>query len=195
VPPVEAYAARHLEVEPTVAGASEPAPRSTTSSPGTTAAPATTTTTAADEPTFTPVAEADLDAMGTPSELTGDFQRMKGFQSTDGAMHLLYSDGTLVVSEYEQVGVLAWDRMPAGTTVVVDGIRAWTMVSDVEEVMVFERGPVVYTVVAQKTQSTHDEMVELAVELPQGSDPSMLERFRTSCRSMAARFSMGTSEP
>jgi hypothetical protein len=154
-----------------------------------------TSTTSAPDTEFAPVADAELDAMGTPSELTGDFQRMKGFQSTDGAMHLLYSDGTLVVSVYEQVGVLAWDRMPAGTTVVVDGIRAWTMVSDVEEVMVFERGPVVYTVVAQKTQSTHDEMVELAVELPEGSDPSMLERFRTSCRSMAARFSMGTSEP
>ena len=189
VPPVQAYAARHLEMEgDTAVPAGAPGPSTT--------APATTTTTeATPETEFAPVPDAELDAMGMPTQLTGDFRRMSGYQSPVGAVHLVYSDGRLMVSVYEQPGVVAWDRMPAGTMVEVDGMTAWTMVDDDEEVMVFERGPVVYTVVAAVTSDAHDEMVGMAVELPEGSDPSMFDRFRTSCRSVAARFSMSTAEP
>jgi len=184
VPPVEAYAARHLEMDPIVASTPvEPATTTTTTS-----APASTST-------FEPVPDAELDAMGTPAELTGQFHRMSGYQSTVGAVHLVYSNGALMVSVYEQPGTVAWDQMPAGTMVQVDGIKAWTMVGDAEEVMVFERGPVVYTVVAKTTSGAHDEMMEMAVELPEGTDPTMFDRFRTSCRSVAARFAMGTTEP
>jgi hypothetical protein len=190
VPPVAAYAERHLEMEPVAA--TRPAPPATS-------AP-TTTSTAAPPPTvttddFAPVADAELDAMGTPATLMGEFRRMSGYQSGDGAMHLVYSDGTLMVSVYEQPGVLAWDRLPSGTMVQVDGQQAWTMVGDAEEVMVFERGPVVYTVVAQITNEAHDDMVAMAVELPDGTDPSVFDRFRDGCRSVVARFSMGTAEP
>lgn len=180
VPPVAAYAARHEQMDP---GEAPP--------PG----PTTTTTTTAADTSFTPVPDAELDAMGTPAQLSDDFRRMSGYQSPVGAMHLVYSDGTLMVSVYEQPGTVAWDQLPSGTMVQVDGLKAWTAATPAEEVMVFERGPVVYTVVAKATADTHDEMMEVAVELPEGSDPSMLDRLRTSCRSVTARFSMGASEP
>ena len=188
VPPVAAYAERHLEMEPISATSEAPAPTTTTSTAAAAAAPD-------DDMGFAPVPDAELDAMGMPTELSGAFHRMSGYQSTDGAMHLVYSDGDLMVSVYEQVGVVAWDRMPTGDMVQVEGQKAWSMVGDDEEVMVFERGPVVYTVVAQVTSDAHDDMMAVAVELPDGSDPSMFDRFRTSCRSVAARFSLGTAEP
>ena len=186
VPPVAAYAERHLEMEPIAA---------TTEAPATTTTTSTTAAAPSDDMDFAPLPDAELDAMGTPAELSGAFHRMSGYQSSDGAMHLVYSDGDLMVSVYEQVGVVAWDRLPTGTMMQVEGQKAWTMVGDDEEVMVFERGPLVYTVVAQVTSGAHDDMMAMAVELPEGTDPSMFDRFRTSCRSVAARFSMGTTEP
>jgi hypothetical protein len=184
VPPVAAYAERHLEMDApeeveTVALATEPV--------------ASTDPAAAD---FEPMAAGDLDAMGAPEQLADGFERMSGYQNPTGALHLVYSDGTLMVSVYEQVGEVAWDRLPAGEVVQVgDDLRAWTMVGDLEEVMVFERGPTVFTVVATVDRGAHDEMVEMAEVLPPGSNPSMLDRFRSGCRSVAARFSMGTTEP
>lgn len=184
VPPVEAYAARHAEMD--AASTDDPPP----------ADPATTTTTSdPDMAAFEAVPESELDAMGTPAELTGEFRRMAGYQSPVGAVHLVYSDGAVMISVYEQVGDLSWEELPDGTMMQVDDVTAWTSADDHDEVMVFERGAVVYTVIAESASDAHDEMVALAVELPEGSDPSMFDRFRTSCRSVAARFSMGVAEP
>jgi len=176
VPPVVAYASRHLEMDPT-------------------AEPSSFTEPATEPMDFDPVPDDTLDAMGAPVVLTGEFHRMSGYKSDDGAMHLVYSDGNLMVSVYEQVGVVAWDRLPDGDMTEVGGSPAWMMAGDAEEVMVLERGTMVYTVVAQRVGGAHDEMVEMAVELPAAADPSMVDRFAGTCRSVAARFSMGTSEP
>lgn len=176
VPPVAAYASRHMEMDPT-------------------AEPASVTEPASEPMDFAPVPDDTLDAMGAPVVLTGEFHRMSGYQSDDGAVHLVYSDGTLMVSVYEQVGIVAWDRLPDGDMTEVGGSPAWTMAGDAEEVMVLERGTMVYTVVAQRAGGAHDEMVAMAVELPAPGDPSLVDRFAGSCRSVAARFSMGTSEP
>jgi hypothetical protein len=66
---------------------------------------------------------------------------------------------------------------------------------DDEEVLVFERGPLVYTVVARASSGSSEEMVDIATELPAAADPSMVDRIREGCNSVAARFSMGTSTP
>lgn len=175
-PPVAAYAARHLEMDP--------------------AAQTVAATEPATEPMdFAALPDDTLDEMGAPVVLTGEFRRMSGYKSDDGAMHLVYSDGTLMVSVYEQVGDVAWDRLPDGDMTEVAGSPAWTMVGAAEEVLVLERGAMVYTVVAQRTGETHDEMVEVAADLPMAAEPSLVDRFGSSCRSVVARFSMGTSEP
>ena len=175
-PPVAAYAARHLEMDP--------------------AAPTDAATDPATDPMdFAAVPDDALDEMGAPVELTGQFRRMSGYKSDDGAVHLVYSDGTLMVSVYEQVGDVAWDRLPAGDMTEVAGSPAWTMVGDAEEVMVLERGAMVYTVVAQRTGDAHDDMMEVATDLPMAEEPSLVDRVGTSCWSVAARFSMGTSAP
>lgn len=176
VPPVEAYAARHLEMDPISSTTPATAPE-------------------ADAAAFTPVDDGELDAMGAPDDLADGFERMSGYQGSDGALHLVFSDGAVMVSVYEQVGEVAWDRLPSGTMSQMGETKVWTMVGDAEEIMVFERGMAVYTVVADVDTDAHDEMVELATDLPPGADPTMVDRLRSGCRSVVARFSMGATEP
>lgn len=177
VPPVEAFAQRHVQMDPATAGSgTEPSPDQ--------------------GPTdFTPMAADQLDEMGAPAELAGQFRRVSGYRSGGTrTLHLMYTDGTVMVSVYEQTGLVSWESLPGGTMVQVDGAPAWTSERDREAVMVVERGPIVYTVIAQMSPDSHDEMVALADGLPAAADPSLVDRAANGCRSVAAQFSLGMSD-
>ncbi len=177
VPPVAAFADRHVQMDPTTAASG--------------AGPQTADPASGD---FTPVPADELDDMGAPAELAGQFHRVSGYQSGGTrTVHLVYSDGHVMVSVYEQAGLVSWDRLSGGTMVDLDGEPAWTSERDQEAVMVVERGPVVYTVIAQKSSASQDEMTALAGALPTAEDPSLVDRAGNGCRSVATQFSLGLS--
>lgn len=212
VPPVQAFAARHDEMmaapplpgpdgstSPTTQVTSTTGPAATSSLPIET----TTTTTApasaeAKAMAFAPMAPADLATMEAPytapPSIGGALSRMAAYHSVPGhddgggVLHLMYTDGTAVISVYEQEGAVRWDALPAGTSMTVGGDPAWAMRSGTDEVVVLARGPIVYTIVAT---APHDLMMSAATELPRPADASMPERAQAACRTMVVRFGFG----
>ena len=164
VPPVSAYAERHLAmVDP---AASSPAPSS-----------------------FTPVPAAELDQAGAPAHLAEGFDRMGGYHTTDGVMHLMYEKGDEVVSVYVQRGRVAWDGLPANGTMATLGTdTGWEMDGPAEDVVVVERGSMVYTVVAT---DGHDGMMDVLHSMPEPPAPPMMDRVRDACHRIVERVGLG----
>lgn len=212
-PPVHAYAARHdqMMAAPPLPGAD---PSSTTSTapsttevpvPGGTApSPSTTLPGVAEAQamSFAPVAPAALDTMDAPfvapaSIGTGALSRMAAYRSTaapgagtapGGVLHVMYTDGTAVISVYEQAGAVEWDALPAGTSMTIDGDPAWMLRRGTDEVVVVARGAMVYTIVAT---APHEMTMDMADELPRAAAASMPERAQAACRTMVVRFGFG----
>jgi len=213
-PPVQAYAARHDEMmaAPPVPGAD---PTSTTTAapsttvvpgPGGTVEPTSSSTTApgaaeADAMAFAPMPAAALDTMDEPFAApatmgNGTLSRMAAYHSTadadaagsGGVLHLMYTDGTAVISVYEQAGAVRWDALPAGTNLTIGGDQAWALRRGADELLVVARGAIVYTIVAT---APHDMTMAMADELPRTPDASMPERAQAACRSMVGRFGLG----
>ncbi len=184
-PPVNAYAERHMHM---VAPAADPATVPGTE-PGMTA-PAPTVP-AASRPgaeSFTAMPADDLDRHGVPAVLVTGYRRMGGYVGDGGVMHLMYTNGAVVVSVYEQSGSVAWDALPAaGTRMQVGSMPAWDMSSDREEVLVVERGTTVYTLVAV---DAHDAMVGVVTAMPEPPAPSMADRAHQASRTVVSSFGL-----
>jgi hypothetical protein len=197
VPPVNAYAERHMHMitpaaTQTPGGASPTDPpragSSTTIAPaaGSAVLPPVTSARPTTGGTFAAVAAGDLDRMGAPAQVGGSYTRMGGYQSDAGVLHVMYSNGAVEISVYEQSGTVAWDALPSsGSRLSVGGDDAWAMNSDREEVMVVERDTTVYTVVAV---GGHDEMMAVVQALPDPPPPSMVDRAHQACRSVVEHF-------
>lgn len=169
VPPVEAYAARHASM----ADGTAPAP----------AAPSA----------FTPVAPAELDRVGAPAHVDAGYDRMGGYHTTDGVMHVMYEKpgSADVVSIYVQRGQVSWEALPAGGAMMPMGAAgpdpAWEMDGPAEDVMVVERSSMVYTIVAVD----HAGMMDVLQAMPPPPAPSMMDRVRQACRSVVERVGLG----
>lgn len=206
VPPVQAFAARHDQMVSAHGGANIPPVAPATTSPATTP-PGTTplatsavTASAANNLQFDPLPAPMLDTMAAPytappSMVGGTVVRTFGAHTSSGVVHLMYADGTLLTSIYEQPGSVVWDRLPAGgKKMTVAGDAAWTMelpsttAVPIDEVVVLVRGPIVYTVV---TSEPHDEMMAMVGELPRAPDPSVTDRASAACRAVVVRFGFG----
>lgn len=174
VPPVQAYADRHLAM-------TGPNPDGTTN-------PGTSTLSA-----FTPVSPTELDQAGAPAEVGAGYDRMGGYHTADGVMHVMYEqpsdpDPAHVVSVYVQRGHVSWDALPkAGRMAPVGADQAWQMDGPDEDVVVVERGTMVYTVIAA---DSHDGMMDVLHALPPPPAPSVVERVRQACRSIIERVGL-----
>jgi hypothetical protein len=202
VPPVNAYAERHMHMITPPEASPGPGTTSTTASgTGTSAAapttkvPAVNTGTVVQPPasaerangsgSFNAVPPGDLDHLGAP-EHVDSYKRMGGYQSDRGVLHVMYSNGDIEISIYEQPGTVAWESLPtSGTRMRVGDSDAWSMRSGTEEVMVVERGTTVYTAVAI---GGHDEMMSVVQAMPPPPPPSMMDRARQACRSVVEQF-------
>lgn len=96
-----------------------------------------------------------------PAELPSGFERMAGFESPDGTMHVVYTHDDMAVSVYRQEGTVDWAALPAdGTAMEMEGDPAWLHTTETpigtEEIMVLQQGDTVYTFVAAVP---HDAMV------------------------------------
>ncbi len=196
-PPVNAYAERHMHmVAPTpdpaagggtIAGSAPATTGGSGSVPGSVAPPLTVPSSALPgSESFQAMPAAELDGHGIPAQLTTGYRRMGGYIGDGGVMHLMYTNGTVVVSVYEQSGTVAWDALPtAGTRSQVGSMPSWDMSSDNEEVMVVERGTTVYTLVAV---AAHDEMIDVVMAMPEPPAPSMAERAQQASHTVVASF-------
>jgi hypothetical protein len=198
VPPVNAYAERHMHMitpaptqGPSGASPADPRPGGSLPSagsvtPGSAVLPPVTSARSTTGGSFDAVPAADLDRMGAPAQVGGTYTRMGGYQSDAGVLHVMYSNGKVEISVYEQSGTVAWDALPSsGSRLSVGGDDAWAMNSDREEVMVVERDTTVYTVVAV---GGHDEMMTVVQALPDPPPPSMVDRAHQACRSVVEHF-------
>lgn len=141
--------------------------------------------------TFDPMPATELDAMGAPPAMSHDMTRLAGYHGPDGVVHLMYGNGTVTLSVFEQVGTVAWDQLPAaGQTMQVGGDPAWAMNMGGEEILVVARGSMVYTVVMA---APLDVASTMATELPPAPAPSLLDRAQSACRSVVDRFGLTPS--
>jgi len=200
VPPVNAFAERHMHM---ITPAS--APSRTTTLPGTVGSslpsvpgsPGVATPGTVVQPpahadggsaggSFDAVSAAELDQMGAPPQVAGGYKRMGGYQSDAGVLHVMYTNGTVEVSVYEQHGTVAWSSLPtSGTRMRVGDDDAWAMTNNGEEVVVVERGTTVYTAVAV---SAHDDMMNVVQALPPPPPSTVADRARQTCRSIVEHF-------
>ncbi len=103
----------------------------------------------------------------------------------DGVAHLLYSDGLLTVSVFQQPGTIAWDALPAGgSRVEVDGVAAVQYRTTVGTATVWARDGIVYTTVSDAPEH---EVAELAASVSGGRQDNRLARF---ARAVLAPFEL-----
>lgn len=177
VPPVNAYAERHLSMmEPPAPVGGPGGPGGTTSTTGGVASPV------ADPSGFAPVAATELDQAGAPARLDTGYDRMGGYHNAAGVMHVMYEKSDRVISIYLQRGRVSWDALPAqGKMATVDSVTAWEMDGPADDVMIVERGSMVYTIVAV---NSHDGMIDVLQAMPAAPAPSMMDEVRQTCRSI-----------
>ncbi len=172
VPPVEAFAARHEQMAAEPAAARAPV--------------ATTTTPVRGMASFNPMPAEHLDVMA-PAEMDR-YRRIAGYQAGD-VVHVVYSDGTFVVSIYEQPGTVIWSGLPAGDRMTIGRDPAWTTKRGQGEILVIERRSMVFTMIAS---APHEEMMEMAAAMPaRATQPGLGERVRRACEQFVDSFGLG----
>jgi hypothetical protein len=131
-----------------------------------------------------------------PESLDSVYDRV-GVYDDGEVVQVLYSDGAVGVSLFEQQGSLDWAALPdGGEEVDVDGTRAWTRTTPgtdggpAETVLVVPKGAVVYTLVSE---GSREELIALAESLPDTEPFSLSERAGRNFRELARRFGLGTS--
>lgn len=103
----------------------------------------------------------------------------------DGVAHLLYSDGLLTVSVFEQPGTIAWETLPAGgSPAEVDGVAAVQYRTAVGTATVWARDGIVYTTVSD---APAHEVAELAESVSGDRQDNRLARF---ARAVLAPFEL-----
>jgi hypothetical protein len=182
VPPVNAYADRHLDMMDGVGGSISP-----NSTPADSAAPSPSSTDpSTTDPAFTPLGAGELDAMGVPAHVASGYERMGGYAGDGGVTHIMYAKGTLVISVYQQPGLVEWSALPPnGALVQIGTDPAWDLAGQNDEIMVAEHGATIFTIVAV---GDHDGMLEVLRAVPPASRPTMTSRMSHACRAIVQRF-------
>jgi hypothetical protein len=161
VPPVAAYADRHLDM--------------------------VTDSTDSSSSAFTPVAPDQLDEMGVPARLASGYERRSGYAGSGDVTHIVYVKGTIIISVYEQPGLVEWDALPpGGVSVQVGAEPMWDRAGPAEEIMVAAHGATIFTLVSV---GGHDAMVEVFEAMPAPAGLSMSGRMSQMCRSVVKQFS------
>ncbi|MCX7619392.1 MAG: hypothetical protein N2037_00930 [Acidimicrobiales bacterium] len=169
VPPIEAFAARHEQM---TASGGQPRGNDRDEASGFAVAPVSW-----------------LDTMA-PTAM-GEYRRVAGYRSDD-VVHLVYSDGTSLVSIYEQPGNVHWRGLPNGDRMSLGSVSAWSSRRGEGEILVVERQSVVFTLIAS---APHDEMVEMATRMPTMTPHvGMGERLRRACEQMIESFGLDVSD-
>jgi hypothetical protein len=131
-----------------------------------------------------------------PESLDSVYNRV-GVYDDGEVVQVLYTDGNVGVSLFEQEGSLDWAALPGGgEEVQVNGTRAWTRTTPGvdgapdETVLVVPKGAVVYTLVSE---APREDLIALAEGLPEAEPFSLSERAGRNFRELARRFGLGTS--
>lgn len=118
-----------------------------------------------------------------PPALDQGYQRVGVYRRSD-VVHVLYSDGIYNLSVFEQPGRLEWRHLPAGGhRVAMSGQRGWQYGWAGGEVVLWQAGDTIYTVV---TDAPPEEAVTAAASLPlpRRRAVSLVEKLRQSCRTL-----------
>lgn len=109
-----------------------------------------------------PEAVEELHDARDPRHAGPGFALLGRWLHRDGTAQLLYSDGVLTVSVFEQRGDLAWEALPPGEDVSVGGARARAYSLPAGEVVVFERDGLVFTCVGDTSRA---DLLALAADV------------------------------
>jgi hypothetical protein len=116
-----------------------------------------------------------------PARLAGGYTRI-GTYRRDGSVHVVYSDGIYGLSLFEQRG-----RLPRGylaqvaRPVAVGRATGWHLVAPAGDVVVWQAGEAVYSVVGE---APAEEVLAAARSVPWPPGPSLLARVRRACRAL-----------
>lgn len=145
-----------------------------------------------DDGEFDPMPEHEVDAMdapyAAPESLPMGYERTSVYHAPD-VWQLVYTDGTHVVSVFEQAGMVDWDEMPdTGNTHMVDDDKAWQSHTD-DGTVVLERDGLVVVVVGS---APAEHAMTVANAIPDPPDPSLADRAADACRELTSLFGFPT---
>lgn len=114
-----------------------------------------------------------------PASAGDRFELLSRTIDVEGNAHLLYGDGLLTVSVFEEPGALDWSAVPPGGVATrVDGVRALRYERPIGTTYLWERGGVVYTAVSDAPES---QILGVAESVSTGRESNVVARLaRTS---------------
>jgi len=116
----------------------------------------------------------------------GDGYRRTGVFRKGGVVQVVYSDGIYDMSVFEQRGRLGSKAAPrGGRPVRVGGSKGWQYTWPGGQVVLWQAGRTVYTVVAD---APYDDVLGAIRTVRGSSGPSVAYRFRQACRSLVGAF-------
>lgn len=119
----------------------------------------------------------------------GEVTPTAAYRGPGGVLHVVYVDAGTPVSLYEEPGMVEWARLPdAGKRVEIGGDPAWWMRAGPSEVLVVEKGGMVFTLIGA---TSHEDMIELGDALPPPADPSWTGRLQRAAEDCSRRFGFG----
>lgn len=133
------------------------------------------------------VAAAKLRGAFSAPVMIGDGYRRTGTFRQGDVVQVVYSDGIYDLSVFEQRGRLGAKAEPqGGRPVRVDGAKGWHYTWPGGQVILWQAGRTVYTVVAD---APYDDVLG-AIRTVKGTSagPSVAFRFRQACRSLVGAF-------
>lgn len=122
-----------------------------------------------------------------PRSLGRGFE-LVGAEVGDGVLQAVYSDGSTFVSVFEQRGQVDWGDLDGGEWIDVGGERAWRAVVQDTEVVVLERGAIVYTLVGPAPGNV---AATLSRDMPAPPPPGFWDRVREAGRGLLDAFAFG----
>lgn len=138
---------------------------------------------------FDPVAPDEMAGLDVPVELDGGFERQAAYERPgDDTVAAAYRSGSDTVTVFEQDGALDTDSL-APDMEAMDA-HAWAMeAADGLHAVVLERDGVVYTVVGEASMAV---LMVVGGDLPDGADPSLLQRARDAGTEVVWTFGFGS---
>jgi hypothetical protein len=116
----------------------------------------------------------------------GDGYRRTGVLRQGGVVQVVYSDGIYDMSVFEQRGRLGSKAAPrGGRPVRIGGSKGWHYTWPGGQVILWQGGRTVYTVVAD---APYDDVLGAIRTVKGSSGPSLAHRFRQACRSVVGAF-------
>ncbi|HEC08903.1 MAG TPA: hypothetical protein ENI86_04940 [Acidimicrobiales bacterium] len=130
----------------------------------------------------------DPEVITAPEYMDGDFRLMYAEKKGDMAQ-AMYSDGIRRISLFEQPGRVDWDSMPDdGEMMNIDGATAWHGAIRGYDVLLTERGGMVYVLVG--SGNSEPAMEEMTTKMP-GADSSVWHRLIGVCEQTVDFFGLG----